>query len=198
DPARGEFDDIVCKFGGHRQIVGDVDVREAVALFELEQQIRDLPLGREIERAKRFIENQDFRMEQERTSNGDALALTAAKLERRVRENLRRQFDLRKSIARFSAAFRGGDTPLLNEERLGENILDAEGGVQRGGGILKHDCEIAKQEGAPRGLAQAGPGPDTGFARPPAARGTECTARGWIFPNRKLRSAQGPFLEKGR
>ncbi len=91
-------------------------------------------------------------MEQERASNGDALALAAAKLERRVRENLPRQVDLRKSIAGCPAAFRGGDAALLNEERLGENILDAEGGIQRGGGILKHDCEIAKQRKA-RGAA---------------------------------------------
>ena len=60
-----------------RQVVGDEDVRQSELLLQVLHQVHDLCLNRDVERADRFIGNEDFRVGGQRTGDADALSLPA-------------------------------------------------------------------------------------------------------------------------
>ena len=65
-----------------REIVADEQQREAVAGLHVLQNVEDLGLHRHVERGHRLVADQHLRIEGERTSDTDALALTTGELVR--------------------------------------------------------------------------------------------------------------------
>ena len=63
-----------------REIVADEDVGQAEVALEVEQQVENLRLHRDIERRGRLVEHDDLGLDHERAGDGDALALAAAEL----------------------------------------------------------------------------------------------------------------------
>jgi hypothetical protein len=64
----------------HRQVVGDEQIGQGEALFQLHEKIDDLRLDRNIEGAHWFVANEHLGFEGQGAGNADALALTAGEL----------------------------------------------------------------------------------------------------------------------
>src|ERR1700733_14191431 len=75
---------------GFAYVVRDEDGRFLEAIAEFEKLVLQLDARYRIERAERFIEQQEFRFGRERSRHADALALTTGKLTRIALEELRR------------------------------------------------------------------------------------------------------------
>src|SRR5947209_8202032 len=61
----------------HRQIVRDKKIGQTQLLAQIEHQIDDLRLNRNVERRDRLVANDEFRFQHQGACNGDALALTS-------------------------------------------------------------------------------------------------------------------------
>ena len=70
----------VGKVGDNGQIVGDEYIGEAEGVPKAGEQTDNLSLNGDIEGGHRLVAYDDFRLEGQRSSNRDALALTAGKL----------------------------------------------------------------------------------------------------------------------
>ncbi len=66
----------------HPQVVADEQVAEAVACLKPAQEIDDLRLHRDVERAGRLVEHHQARLQHHRPRDRDALALPAAEFMR--------------------------------------------------------------------------------------------------------------------
>jgi hypothetical protein len=62
----------------HREIVRDEQIRHAPLLLQIAQQIDDLRLHRNVQRAHRLVADDQFRFHRQRARDADALALAAA------------------------------------------------------------------------------------------------------------------------
>ncbi len=69
-----------CHMLDHGEVVADEDVGEVEVAPELGQQVEDLRLHGDIERAGRFVADDDLRLDDERAGNRHPLALSARKL----------------------------------------------------------------------------------------------------------------------
>ena len=66
----------------HGQIVGDKQIGDAELLLQIVEQVENLGLDRNIERAYRLVADDEFRTAGERPGNTDTLTLAAGKLMR--------------------------------------------------------------------------------------------------------------------
>ncbi len=66
----------------HRQIMRDEQIRDAVRLLQILKQVHDLRLHRNVQRAHRFVANDELRLDRQRAGDADALPLTAAEFMR--------------------------------------------------------------------------------------------------------------------
>ena len=64
------------------QVVGDEEVGQAELLLEVVEQVEDLALDRDVERADRLVADDELRVERQRPGDADALALAAGELVR--------------------------------------------------------------------------------------------------------------------
>ena len=78
DSAVAHDSDFIGEMSGHSEIVGDEKESHSESVLELEKEIGDLRLHRAIESGERFVEDEDFGIERESASDGQALALTTA------------------------------------------------------------------------------------------------------------------------
>ena len=62
----------------HAQVVGDEEVGQPELLLQIEQQIEDLGLHRDVERGDRLVGHDQARIEGQGAGDADALALAAA------------------------------------------------------------------------------------------------------------------------
>ncbi|MNL70951.1 hypothetical protein D3C87_1960270 [compost metagenome] len=60
----------------------DHQIGQAKLLPQLQQEVDDRLLHRNVQRRRRLVEDEDFRLGRQRTGNGDALLLSAGKLMR--------------------------------------------------------------------------------------------------------------------
>ncbi len=71
----------------------DEEVRQPELLLQLVQEVHDLRLDRDVERRDRLVEHHHPRVQRERTSDADALALAARELVREAVRVLGREAD---------------------------------------------------------------------------------------------------------
>ena len=71
--------DLVGDMLDDRQIMADKEIGQIEAFLQVDEEVEDLGLDRDIEGRDRFIEHQDLRIEHQGPGHGDALALPAGK-----------------------------------------------------------------------------------------------------------------------
>ena len=99
--ARADLDDLaeihhrdaVADALDHRHVVRDEQEGEAEALLQVEQQIADLRLDRDVERRDAFVGDDHLRIERQRAGDADALALAAGEFMRIARHHVGLQAD---------------------------------------------------------------------------------------------------------
>ncbi len=92
----------------HAEIVGDEQHREAEPVLQLEQQVDDLRLHRDVERRDRFVRDHERRIERERAGDADALPLASGEGVRETRARRRRQADQVEQLAHPRLTLRAG------------------------------------------------------------------------------------------
>ena len=75
--------------GDGSEVVGDEEVGQAKPRLQIAQQVEDLGADRDIERGDRLVQHHQPGREDQRTGDGDALALAAREF---VREEIGRAF----------------------------------------------------------------------------------------------------------
>ncbi len=78
--AQVHHSDIIANTLGNQKLMGDVEVGKAKLLFEVLQKVENLGLDGDVQGRSGFIKGDKFRFRSQGTSDGDALALAAAKL----------------------------------------------------------------------------------------------------------------------
>ena len=115
----GGFDDfaaihdehVVADVLDHGEIVRDEEVGEAELLLEVLEEIDDLRLHADVERADRFVADDESRLHGERAGDADALALAAAEFVRVAVHHLRLEADLARAVPPRGRAGRRGSFP---------------------------------------------------------------------------------------
>src|SRR5207302_787898 len=120
------------------QIVRDEQVRQLALALQLDEQIDDLRLDRDVERAQRLVGDDEARLDRERARDADALALAAGELVRIARRDLGAQAD---DVEQFGDALfaRGGVAEAVDDERLVEDVADGHARIERRVRILEDD-----------------------------------------------------------
>ncbi len=77
DLPRVHDEDVVGDVARAREIVSDVEERDAAFLLQHQHQVEDPDSDRDIEHADRLVGEDDLRLDRERTCDRDALALPA-------------------------------------------------------------------------------------------------------------------------
>ena len=77
----------------HREVVADEQIGQPEIAPQIRQQVEDLRLHRDIERAGRLVADHDARLEHQRARDRDALALPAGELRRHALAHLGREAD---------------------------------------------------------------------------------------------------------
>ena len=120
----------------------DEDVREAEVALQRLEQVHDLCADRDVERGHRLVEDDQLRVERERTRDADALPLPARELVREAVRVLWREADgaqqLVDALLALVAALVAVDT-----ERLADDVAHGHARVQRCVRILKDDLHLA-------------------------------------------------------
>ena len=133
-----------------RQVVRDEEVGEAALLLQLVQQVQDLRLHRDVERAGRLVEHDQVRVERQRAGDRDALPLPAGELVRVAVEVLPAEPDL---LQQLDHAFGqvGAGRLAIDAERPADDVDDEMARIERGERILEHDLAVAPE--LPPGVA---------------------------------------------
>ena len=84
DAAEIHHRDAVADVLDHREIVRDEQVSEPHLALQVDHQVQDLRLDRDVERRHRLVADDQLRLERERAGDADALALAAGELVRIV------------------------------------------------------------------------------------------------------------------
>ena len=88
----------------HAEIVRDEQHRQAEPVLQVEQQVDDLRLHRDVERRDRLVGDDQRRIERQRARDADALALAAGERVRKARARGGRQADQIEQLAHALAA----------------------------------------------------------------------------------------------
>lgn len=122
--------------------MADEQIRDAELLLQIDQQVQDLRLHRDVERRNRLVEHQQFGIERQRARDADALALAAGELMRMAAGCVGRQADLGQEIGNAVAPLGAASDPM-DVERLGDQRPDGPAWIKRCQRILKHHLNIA-------------------------------------------------------
>ena len=109
--------DAVRHVADDRQVVRDEDVRQPEVALQRLQQVHDLRADRHVERGDRLVEDDQLRVQRERTRDADALPLAARELVREPVRVLRRQADRAQQLVHPLLA-RVAAVPAVNPQRL--------------------------------------------------------------------------------
>src|SRR5262249_31056539 len=131
-------------------VVGDEDIAEAVLPLQPAQQLEHLLLYGHVERARRLVENDDFRLEYEGAGDGNALALPPRELVRiaakqRLGVPVFLQPDLDRSLQTPSAPSRRAQSRLVHVQPLPDDGFHGEAWRKRRQRILEHDLDTPAQ-----------------------------------------------------
>src|SRR6185369_13344721 len=100
------------------EVVRDEEIGEAEFLLQILEQIDDLRLHADVERAHRLVADDEFWFHRERTRDADALALAAAEFVRITMPHLRLQPDLREQLRDPRFPIRARHLREMNLERF--------------------------------------------------------------------------------
>ncbi len=134
----------------HGEIVCDEQVGQPEVLLQLDEQVEDLGLDRDVERRHRLVGDDQLRPQDERAGDPDALALPAAELVRVAAQGLRPEPD---ALERVDDSI----GPLLTRhsvdgQPLADDVFHPHPRVERADGVLEDDLHLAP------GRTQVGPG----------------------------------------
>ena len=127
----------------HRQVMRDEEIRDAALLLQILEQIDDLRLHRNVQRAHRFVADDQLRLDRQRAGDADALALPAAEFMRiplrvnRVEADRLQQF----GDAFLPRGFAVGQ--FVDVQRLADDLLDRHARIERAVGVLENHLELA-------------------------------------------------------
>src|SRR5438552_18333151 len=91
--------DLVADVADDAEVVADEEVREVELALERLEEVEDLRLHRDVERARGLVEHDELGVERERARDADALALAAAELVREAVRVVGGQADLLRQLA---------------------------------------------------------------------------------------------------
>ena len=125
------------------EVVSDVKHRHPVPRAELEEQVQDLRLGRDIQSCRRFVEDHDLGSAGEGHRDDDPLLLPAREL---VRVTACRSQGVWKANAfqqldRLVARRDSRASHTMVDQDLGDLVPDPHGGAQRRGRVLRHEAD---------------------------------------------------------
>ncbi len=125
-----------------RQIVRDEQIGQRQSLLQLDQQIDDLRLNRNIERRNRLVEHDKPRIDSQRTGNAHPLPLTAGEFVRIAVDVAGIEADLPQ---RFLDFFQPLDlvAHAMDDQAFFDDRADRHPRIERAEGILKHDLHVA-------------------------------------------------------
>ena len=127
-----------------RQVVGDEQIGEAEPVLQVEQQVDDLRLDRDVERRDRLVGDDQRRVQRERAGDADALALAAGE---RVREAVHvggRQLHQVEQLAHPPPALLER-AHAVDQQRLGDDVGDRHARVERRERVLEDHLHLAPQ-----------------------------------------------------
>src|SRR4029077_5620833 len=136
----------------HREVMTDQEESDAEIALEILEEVEDLRLHRDIERAHRLIGDDQTRLGDQRASDSDPLALAAGEFMRVFLGIGRAEPDGAQNLGAAPRAPRGVEA--LRPKRLGADPADGAAWIKRAVGVLKHHLEITPQ--APSPLSREG------------------------------------------
>src|SRR5713226_1461506 len=127
----------------HGEIVGDEKVSQPALLLEVLQQIDDLRLHRDIERADRLVTDDQLRFHRQRAGDADPLALAAAEFVR-IPSRLRgvQAHGLQQHRDLFPAGRRVGGE-FVDVDGFADDLFDRHARVQRSVRVLEDHLKLA-------------------------------------------------------
>ena len=134
----------------------DEEVGEGEFALEIAEEVDDLRADGDVEGGDGLVEDEKFGAEGEGAGNVDALALAAGEFVRIAGHGGVVEADLAEEFLTAAAAF-GAGMLFVDDEGLGDDLLDAHAGIEGGVGVLKDGLHAAA-EGAQLGLGNAGDG----------------------------------------
>src|SRR3989442_11672387 len=123
------------------EVVGDQEVRQLLLPWDVSQQVQDLRLDRDIQGARRFIEQEKFRFGCEGSSNRDPLSLASGELMRKSIEVVGPQSDVFKKL-RGSFERLGPRHQVDEQDRLGGDVLHEHPGIEGGERVLEYGLHV--------------------------------------------------------
>ena len=149
----------------HAQVVRDEQVGQPEVGLQIEQQVQDLRLHRDVERRDRLVGDDQARMQRQRARDADALALAAAEGVREAAHVLRAQPDPAQQIGHPLLAL-PAVRHAVDQQRLADEVEQRHARIERGERVLEDHLHLAPQRAQLRGRAA---GPDRPPSRPPRA-----------------------------
>ena len=129
-------------------------IGQAKVALKLGEEIYDLRANTDVERGDGFIGHDELWTQCESSGDADALALSSAEFVRKAAEDGLIQADGAEQFGDSSFAVACGTSSrhtsvpfgtTVNDQRLGNDVFDAEAGIERGEWILKDDLHVAAQ-----------------------------------------------------
>ena len=126
------------------KIVRDEQIRQSEPLLQVQQQVDDARLDRDVEGGHRFVEREDLRLQCQRAGDADALLLPAGELGG-VSAGVLRGATRRCSAARRPVRRRRFLSKPLAVNGSASSVEDRQPGVQGRDGVLEDHLQIAAQ-----------------------------------------------------
>src|SRR5215831_6312721 len=137
--------------GNGGEVVGNEQVGKTELGLQIAQQVQDLRADRHVEGGDRLVKHDQLRKESQGPGDRNALTLPARKFVRKQIRGAGWQTDEVKQV-QHAAARLGGDEPLVGDQRLGDDRVDAHAWVERRVGVLKDGLHRFTVMAAPGGI----------------------------------------------
>ena len=144
DPAEVHHGHAVAHQLHHLQIVRDEEIRQTQTRLQIAQQVDDLRLDRDVERAGGLVGHDEARADGEHARDAHATLLAAGQLVREARELGRLQIHLIQQLGGPPRHLRLLQ-PMMQRDRLTQDVADAHARIERGVEILKDHLHLLAQ-----------------------------------------------------
>ncbi len=134
--------------------MGDEQIRQAQLITQVEQELQQLGLHGDVERAGDFVADDELGVERQRAGDADALTLPAGELMRVAAQHGGVQLDSAHDVCGqvLPAGFAVAQAVHLHD--LGQHAADGEPRIERGVRVLEDDLHVTPHR-AQLGRAQA-------------------------------------------
>src|SRR5438105_4808225 len=122
----------------------DEEIGQLEFALQLGEQVDDLRSHTNVERGDRLVGHDELGPKGQGPGNADALALASAELVREAASGGPIHADGSQKL-RYPLAPGIGADALMNDQRLGDNVVDAKPRVERAERILKNNLHVAPQ-----------------------------------------------------